>query len=473
MPFWEQNYDYVSVLSSFLLTESCQSTLTVSHEGKDDKNCGVNHHPCRTLSYTLEQRATDYDVIQINGQNCTPYSIKKEHLVLGNITLIGTGGRARIAGEFSNFSGYLFANISRGLITSPKQVSINLVNLKLIRIGILKLKNKITTLNVQVVNCTVSKLPKSPIVASSAAKTTVIFQKSIIRHVPIGLQVKSREFSLSIESSKIDNSGGFFPLQYCPQFIVTDDFESLVAHFSKSSFKYTFLIDLAASRQKESNISITDSIFDDDTTNVKYNGCFSGITLRNTTALIVNSNFTNIISRNSLIKAIASFVTFSECIFSNISSTFNKTNAVDKKRNRLNYGSVYLQSTEAIFKNCIFQNNTVHGQHGNGGAITSVDRSDITVQQCLFKENTATYIGGAIFMKNSDGSFENCTFEDNTVKREKDDTTFGGAISVFENSSCGMTQCLFKKNTATFYGGACYIQKSNGSFENCAFEGKV
>ena len=454
----------------------------MSHKGHDDNKCGVSHHPCRTLSYTLEQRAKDDDVIQINGQDGTPYPMKKQHPVLRNITLIGTEGKARIAGEFSVVGSYLFADVARGLNKSQEQVSINLVNLKLIRIGIIKLKNTLTTLKVQVVNCTVLKLSKSSIVDSSAAKTTVILQKSIIRQVSKGLQVKSREFSLSIESSKIDNSGGSYPGQDCPQFIVTDDFESLVAHFSKSSFKYTFLIDLATSHQKKSNVSIIASIFDDDIKNSKHNGCFSRITFRNTTALIVNSNFTNIIARKSLIKAIASFVTFTECIFSNISSKLgmsslsssyiafiNKTNAINNKLNGFNYGSVYLQSTKGIFQNCTFHNNTVNGQNGNGGAMY-IRSSDITVQQCLFKENTVTYSGGTIKMIKTLGIFVNCTFEKNSVKSSLEKSGFGGAICATDNSHLTMHQCSFKDNTATYRGGATYIQESQSLFESCIFE---
>ena len=455
----------------------------MSHKGHDNSKCGVNHHPCHTLSYTLEQRANDDDVIEINGQDGTLYPMKKQHLVHRNITLIGTEGRARIAGEFSVVGSYLFADVARGLNTSPEQVIINLVNLNLIRIGIIKLKNTLTTLNIQVVNCTVSKLSKSPIVDSSAAKTTVIFKKSIIRHVSKGLQVKSREFSLSIESSTIDNSGGSYPGQDCPQFIVIDDFESLVAHFSKSLFKYTFLIHLAASRQKKSNVSIIDSIFDDDSKNVKHNGCFSAITLRNTTALIVNSTFTNIISRKSLIIAIASFVTFKECIFSNISSklgmfslsssiipSYNKTNAINNnKLNGFNYGSLYLQSTKGIFQNCTFHNNTVDGRYGIGGAVY-IHSSIITVQQCLFKKNTATYGGGAINIQKARGSFVNCTFDRNSVKNRLQKSNYGGAISVADNSHLPMYQCSFKDNTATGIGGATYIQKSQSLFESCIFE---
>ena len=404
----------------------------MSHNGYDDSKCGFNHHPCRTLSYTLDKRAKADDVIQINGQNGIPYLMKRQHLVPANITLIGTKGRAKIVGEFSVVGRYLFADVARGLYTSQKQVSINLVNLKLIRIGVIKLKNTLKTLNVQVLNCIVSKLSKTFIVDSSAVKTTVILQKSIISQVSKGLQVKSREVSLSIESSKINNLGRSYPERNFPQFIVTHEFESFVAWFRKSSFKCTFLIDLEVSYQKRSNFSILDSIFDDDSENFKHNGCFSGITLRNTTALIVNSSFTNIISRNSLIKAIASFVTFKECIFSNISSrlgmfslsssiigSFNKINAIHSELNGFNHGSVYLHSTEGILRTCTFHNNTINGQYGIGGALY-ISNSNITVQQSLFKENTVTYRGSAIVMQKTRGSFVNCTFERNSAKRSSE-----------------------------------------------------
>ena len=454
----------------------------MSHNGYDDSKCGFNHHPCHTLSYTLDKRAKADDVIQINGQDGIPYLMKKQHTVLANITLIGTEGRAKIVGKFQVVGSYLFADVARGLYTSQQQVSINLVNLKLIRIGIIKLKNTLTTLNLQVFNCTVSKLSKIPIVDSSAVKTTVILKKSIISKVSKGLRVKSREVSFSIESSKINNLGRSYPERNCPQFIVTHEFESFVACFRRSSFKYTFLIDLGVSNQKKSNFSILDSVFDDDGENFNHNRCFSGITLRNTTALIVNSSFTNIISRNSLIKAIASFVTFKKCIFSNISSTlgmfslsssiigsFNKIDASHSKLNGFNYGSVYLHSTEGILQTCTFYNNTINGEYGIGGALY-ISNSNIKVQQSLFKENTVTYMGGAIYMQKTRGSFVNCTFERNSAKSLPHKKTVGGAIASDDWSNITVQQSLFKENTATYMGGAILMQKTRGSFVNCTFQ---
>ena len=105
-----------------------------------------------------------------------------------------------------------------------------------------------------------------------------------------------------------------------------------------------------------------------------------------------------------------------------------------------------------------------------GGAIFSVDRSDITVEQSLFEENTATYIGGAVDMKKTQGSFVNCTFERNSAKSLPHKMIYGGAISSRDRSNITVQQNLFKENTATYSGGAIDMEKNRGSFVNCTFE---
>ena len=52
----------------------------------------------------------------------------------------------------------------------------------------------------------------------------------------------------------------------------------------------------------------------------------------------------------------------------------------------------------------------------------------MTVQQSWFKENAATYSGGAIDMQKTRGSFLNCTFERNSAKGLPEKKNFGGAI---------------------------------------------
>ena len=94
-----------------------------------------------------------------------------------------------------------------------------------------------------------------------------------------------------------------------------------------------------------------------------------------------------------------------------------------------------------------------------GGAIASQDRSNITVQESLFKENTATYSGGAIYMQKTRGSFVNCTFERNSAKSLLNKKTGGGAISSRDRSNITVQQNLFKENTATYSDGAIDMQR--------------
>ena len=147
------------------------------------------------------------------------------------------------------------------------------------------------------------------------------------------------------------------------------------------------------------------------------------------------------------------------------------------KENTANHsgGAISMQETRGSFVSCTFEKNSVENRlqfHGQGGAVRATNNSHLTVHHCFFKENTATYNGGAISMSENRGSFVNCAFVGNAV-RKLQENTFGGAISSVIGSFFHMMQCFFKKNTATFSGGACYIQNSQGSFENCTFEGKV
>ena len=136
-------------------------------------------------------------------------------------------------------------------------------------------------------------------------------------------------------------------------------------------------------------------------------------------------------------------------------------------------GAIHMQNTRGSFVNCTFESNSAKSLPHKmvyGGAISSGDRSNITVQQSLFKENTATFSGGAIDMQNTRGSFVNCTFERNSAKSLPHKMVYGGAISSGDRSTITVQQSLFKENTATFVGGAIHMQNTRGSFVNCTFE---
>ena len=154
---------------------------------------------------------------------------------------------------------------------------------------------------------------------------------------------------------------------------------------------------------------------------------------------------------------------------SSVIGFFNKTNAIHSELDGFKHGSVSLHSTEGILQTRTFHNNTINGQYGIGGALY-ISNSNITVLHCLFKENTAAYSGGAIIMLKTRGSFVNCTFERNSGKSLPHKMVYGGAISSGDSSIITVQQSLFKENTATYIGGDIHMQKTRGSFVNCTFE---
>ena len=155
-----------------------------------------------------------------------------------------------------------------------------------------------------------------------------------------------------------------------------------------------------------------------------------------------------------------SHLTMHQCIFKENTATYVG-------------GATYIQNSHSLFESCIFEKNKVNSvqQNANGGAISATGaNTDITIKQCLFKGNTATYSGGAIKMQRTRGIFVNCTFEKNSVESSLQSVDFGGAVCVIDNSHLTMHQCIFKENTATYVGGATYIQNSHSLFESCIFE---
>ena len=106
-----------------------------------------------------------------------------------------------------------------------------------------------------------------------------------------------------------------------------------------------------------------------------------------------------------------------------------------------------MRKTRGSFVNCTFEINSAKclpHQMVYGGAISSGDRSNITVQHSLFKENTATYIGGGIDMQKTYGSFGKCTFERNSAKSLPSKKMARGARSARDMSNITVQESLFK-----------------------------
>lgn len=109
--------------------------------------------------------------------------------------------------------------------------------------------------------------------------------------------------------------------------------------------------------------------------------------------------------------------------------------------------------------NCNFYNNWAQGDNsanGKGGAAAHFARSCVNVNNCVFRNNTANYRGGAVFISSDDSSkgiinFTNCVFKDNTNYHN-----LGGAICIQQANAVTLNGCTLHNNKAASQGAAIY-----------------
>jgi CSLREA domain-containing protein len=97
--------------------------------------------------------------------------------------------------------------------------------------------------------------------------------------------------------------------------------------------------------------------------------------------------------------------------------------------------------------NCVFSGN--RGASGGAGAIDS-ESSILKVTNCIFANNTTAQGGGAIQASSSDTTVASCTFNGNQASGS------GGAIYNSGNNPLTLTNCTFSQNGAQGFGGAIY-----------------
>ena len=141
------------------------------------------------------------------------------------------------------------------------------------------------------------------------------------------------------------------------------------------------------------------------------------------------------------------------------------------KKSNDNGGSVYIQNSSPIFKNCIFEENE---SAISGGAVHIYEGSP-EFRNCTFRNNLSTNKGGAINIEGNYNSevafrpvFNNCSFTSNSITVTADFGQGQGAAVYFAgHGSAEFNDCQFRYNSITStrsgYGGAIYI---NGSYNN-------
>ncbi len=121
------------------------------------------------------------------------------------------------------------------------------------------------------------------------------------------------------------------------------------------------------------------------------------------------------------------------------------------------YSPVTIASSKPVFLNCVFENNA---SFDKGGAVLIYGASaEPSFFNCIFRNNRSDRVGGAVLVNgnNPTAYFKGCLFENNTT-RTSSSTPFnqGGAIT-FSDGSGKVIDCIFRNNSTTYAGGAIMI----------------
>ena len=142
-----------------------------------------------------------------------------------------------------------------------------------------------------------------------------------------------------------------------------------------------------------------------------------------------------------------------------------KTAGVDAVGN-VNFASNVIGKAE--FNNCYFSvQSTKTDAQGAAFRSTAGSRVSITLNKCVFANNSTAYNGGAIFKDGAKSTvkFVECDFISNSAG----DGKYGGVAQLSTTVNLEFERCNFLENSAT-RGGAIYMNSSaNAKFTDCVF----
>jgi subtilisin family serine protease len=82
-----------------------------------------------------------------------------------------------------------------------------------------------------------------------------------------------------------------------------------------------------------------------------------------------------------------------------------------------------------------------NGKADNGGAISCTDKSSPTINHCIFRGNSASLLGGAVYVVGSDVMLRNCTFSGNTA-------VYGGGAICQASGTMTVVNCILWGDSA-------------------------
>ena len=129
-------------------------------------------------------------------------------------------------------------------------------------------------------------------------------------------------------------------------------------------------------------------------------------------------------------------------------------------------GAISIETGHVTVDNCIFINNTALNNTNAGGISnygTKKERGYLLVNNSLFINNHADHDGGAITTCYANSYIYNCVFINNSAHRD------GGAIRVSVYGFGDVQDCIFMFNHADEWGGAYYSWSGTSDIKRCIF----
>ena len=171
---------------------------------------------------------------------------------------------------------------------------------------------------------------------------------------------------------------------------------------------------------------------------------------------VLNSKFINLKANATAgaigAKAINS-MTIDGCSFINVTSAKN-AGAVYADLN----GVKYNPENTATIANSLFENCS----STFGGAYLQLG-GKLNIAKTNFVNNTAQYMGGAVYLSNTTTLISNSKFNKNNAS-----LNYGGALYI-DDSNCIITTNEFNNNNAGTYGDAIYLHDTKYTIKNCDF----
>lgn len=131
----------------------------------------------------------------------------------------------------------------------------------------------------------------------------------------------------------------------------------------------------------------------------------------------------------------------------------------------VSYDNIDYCTSTLMVNNCLFENNTTN----SSGVIYLDELGKGEIRNSIFRNNFVSTSGGTLVLDSSESALvDNCSFESNSAYK-------GGAIQikVFEygyRSNVTLSNCNFTRNRASYEGGAVYAKYGLTKISNCNFE---